>query len=155
MRLRTLENRLHGGLRDSSSGDVPTREPRPWSVASLAGQKYCLLTSYRSDGRPVSTPVWFGVEGERLYVRSGDQDGKVKRIRRNGDVLVTACAARGRPLGDPMQGVARILSPHEHDRAEAVLRARYGLGRKLYRLARRRLDAAYLEISPARRLTRQ
>ena len=147
MNLRVLENRFFGGVRDARAADIAQREVRRWNPSVVSEHKYCLLTSYRKDGTPVSTPVWFGIEGERLYVRSGGQDWKVKRIRRNPRVLVAPCTARGRPVGDPMVGVARVLDPDEWPRAESALRAHYGLGRKLYRLSRRRLDVAYLEIS--------
>jgi PPOX class probable F420-dependent enzyme len=145
--LRGLENRFFGGVRDARAADVTRREIRPWSPSALSDHNYCLLTSYRKDGTPVSTPVWFGIDAKRMYVRSGGQDWKIKRIQRNPRVLVAPCTARGRPLGDPMEGVARVLDPEAWPRGEAALRAHYGLGRKLYRLVRRRLDVAYIAIS--------
>ncbi len=149
--VRRFENRVFGSLRDTHAGDVVKAEAGAWSTASLRGHKYCLLTSYRSSGKPVSTPVWFGIEAGRLYIRSGAEDGKVKRIRRNPDVLVAPCTARGRPLGSPMKGAARILEPDEEAHAEAVLRASYGLGRRLYRLVRHRISITYLEVSDSQR----
>ncbi|MFL5823779.1 MAG: PPOX class F420-dependent oxidoreductase [Solirubrobacteraceae bacterium] len=149
MNLRALENRVYGGVKDAHAADVTQRDPRPWSLASLSGHKYCLLTSFRKSGAGVSTPVWFGIDGDRVYVRSGGQDGKVKRIRRDSRVLVTPCTARGRPLGDPMEGTARLLGESESKTGERALQARYGLGRRVYRLLRRRLDVAYIEVSAA------
>ncbi len=121
--------------------------PEDWSTANLRGNKYCLLTSYRRTGVAVNTPVWFGTDGDRIFIRSGPEDGKIKRIRRNQDVLITACSARGRPVGRPMKASARVLDPPEHAHAESVLRSSYGLGRRVYRFFGRRTAAAYLEVS--------
>jgi PPOX class probable F420-dependent enzyme len=145
--VRRLENRFYGRVRDRRAAEVATGEPGPWDTGRLRGHKYCLLTSYRASGAAVSTPVWFGIEGDRIYIRSGADDGKIKRIRRTATVLVAPCTARGGPLGDPMTGLARILDVGEHAHAEHVLRASYGLGRRIYRLVRRRISVAYVEVS--------
>jgi hypothetical protein len=58
---------------------------------------------------------------------------------------------RGRPLGPPAEGRARVLAdPGEERVAEAALQANYGLGRKLYEGAGGVLGTAavYLEITP-------
>jgi PPOX class probable F420-dependent enzyme len=39
------------------------------------------LTSLRRDGWPVSLPVWFVAEGERVWVRTPERSKKVARIR--------------------------------------------------------------------------
>jgi len=145
--IRRLESRFYGRVRHPDSAEVREAGAEEWSPARLHGHKYCLLTSFRASGAPVSVPVWFGTEGQNIYIRSGPEDGKVKRIRRNGQVLITPCTARGRPLGPPMPGAARVLEPHEEARAEAVLRSSYGLGRKVYRFLGRATRAAYLEVS--------
>ncbi len=145
--LRDIENRFFRLIRDpgAASGEAEA-EPGAWDIERLRRHKYCLLTSYRASGKAVATPVWFGVDGERIYIRSGAGDGKVKRIRRDPQVLIAPCTARGRPTGTPMRAAARILAERERDVAERALRRHYGLGRKVYRLVRRRLDAAYLEV---------
>lgn len=134
-------------VRDPRASEVAEVDAAPWSTRSLHGHSYCLLTSFRRSGESVSTPVWFGTGGDRIYIRSGAQDGKIKRMRRNLDVLITPCGARGRPLGRPMAATARILSPGEEPHAEAVLRASYGIGRRVYRVVRRRISVLYLEVS--------
>src|SRR5947209_13873084 len=130
MRLRPLENRLYARVRDPRAAELTKMEVRSGSPSVLGRGKYCLLRTFRNDGTPVDTPVWFGTDGERLYIRSGAEDGKVKRIRRDPRVLVAPCTARGKPLGDPVIGAARILPASDWPRAEAALRAHYGLGRK-------------------------
>lgn len=148
-RLRQLETRLYALVRHPQAGAAVARAGASWSPGLLHGHKYCLLVTYRRNGDPVATPVWFGLVGERLYFRSAASDGKIKRIRRRADVLVAPCTFRGIPLGAPMRGHARLLtSSLEEDRAERALQAHYGLGRRMYALTRAPLlEAAYVEVS--------
>jgi PPOX class probable F420-dependent enzyme len=120
--------------------------------AALRGRKYCLLVSYRRSGEPVPTPVWFALgSGEQLYVRTGSDAAKVKRVRANPRVLVGPADARGKPLGPLAEGTARVLAESEHQAAERVLQSNYGLGRRIYEalFGSRGENAAYLEVKPA------
>jgi uncharacterized protein len=38
------------------------------------------MTTVRRDGTPVTTPVWVVAAADRLYVWTGSETGKVKRI---------------------------------------------------------------------------
>jgi uncharacterized protein len=145
--IRNIENAVYGGVRDPSAQNVTDQPQQPWDTESLKNHKYVLLTTYRRNGTPVNTPVWFGPQGDRIYIRSGAADGKVKRIRHTPRVLITPCGARGAPIGETMQATARILEPRDYGPAEAALRTHYGFGRRLYRLIRRRIDVAYIEIA--------
>ena len=148
--LLRLEASLYARIRHPGAAQVCDQEPISWEPGLLQGHKHGLLVSFRRNGASVATPVWFGIEAERLYVRSGTQNGKVKRIRREPRVLVAPCTFRGRPLGRPMAARARILESHEEHQAERALQGNYGLGRWIYRLSRgRMLDASYLELMAA------
>jgi uncharacterized protein len=118
---------------------------------ALRGHKYCLLVTYRRSGQPVPTPVWFGLDdtGAVLYVRTEGGAGKVKRIRANPRVLVGPASARGKPAGPLAEGRARVLPASEVERAERVLQANYGLGRRLYEGMSGPLgvDTVYLEVT--------
>ena len=117
----------------------------------LQGHKYCLLVSYKRSGDPVPTPVWFGLGDGKLYVRSEATVAKVRRIRNDPRVRVAPCTVRGKPLGRPADGRARVLDDaSDEEEAEAALRANYGLGRKIYEGAGGALGAetVYLEITP-------
>jgi PPOX class probable F420-dependent enzyme len=125
------------------------------TFAPLAGHKYCQLVTFRRSGAAVRTPVWFAVDGDRLYVKTEKPSGKVRRIGNDPRVEVAPCTALGRPLGEPLRGRARLLGPDESDVAERVLRSRYGVGRRLFGalvepiFARRGLTPVYLEVVPA------
>lgn len=128
-----------------SAGTVP-------DFAALAGRKYALLTTFKRDGTPIPTPVWFGVGDDGLmYVRTEVDVGKVKRIRNDPHVRVAPASVRGKPLGPTTEARARVLPAEEEDRAEAAIAANYGLFRRLYEGSgeRMNLDLAYLEITPA------
>jgi PPOX class probable F420-dependent enzyme len=106
-------------------------EPRTSGFDHLRGQ-HCLVVSFRRSGEPVPTPVWFGREAGRVYFRSEERVGKVKRIRANPRVLLAPCDSRGKPRGPAAEGRARILPPDEEPFAEAAIQANFGLGRRLY-----------------------
>lgn len=119
----------------------------------LRGHKYCLLVTYRRSGESVPTPVWFGLGGDgKLYVQSEINVAKVKRIRNDPHVRVAPCTVRGKPLGPPAEGRARVLDrPSDEEEAEAALRTNCGLGRNIYVGAGGAFWAGtvYLEIDPA------
>ena len=118
----------------------------------LRDHKYCLLVTYKRSGEAVPTPVWFGLDDGKLYARSEAAVAKVKRIRNDPRVRVAPCTVRGKPLGPPAEGRARVLEqPSDEEEAEAALRANYGLGRRVYEGAGGVLGAetVYLEITPA------
>jgi PPOX class probable F420-dependent enzyme len=132
-----------------SSAAAETIDPEQ-GFQSLSGHKYCLLTTFRKSGDPVPTPVWFGLAEGRVYVSSEAAVGKVKRIRNNPRVRVAPATFRGRPLGPPIEGRARILAASESEPAERAIAANYGLFRKLYEGIGHRLpiDNVYIEVEP-------
>jgi PPOX class probable F420-dependent enzyme len=122
--------------------------------------KYLSLTTYRRDGTPASTPVWFVEEGGRLFVTTGAQSYKARRLRRNPACMVAPCTAGGKPRGDAIPATAAFLQPEEHARVDALMARKYRVDKilvlPLYRLAMRLRgkpaggpdDAAYLAITP-------
>ena len=57
--------------------------------------KYLSLTTYRRDGSPVSTPVWFVEDEGRLFVTTAADSYKARRLRKNSAAMVAPCTARG------------------------------------------------------------
>ncbi|NUT50695.1 MAG: PPOX class F420-dependent oxidoreductase [Saccharothrix sp.] len=93
----------------------------------LATGKYLLLTTFRKDGRAVPTPVWVAGGDDALYVWSAADAGKVKRIRRSGDVRIGPCDLRGKPTGDQVPATARLLDRAGSDRVRSLIARKYGL----------------------------
>jgi PPOX class probable F420-dependent enzyme len=124
--------------------------PRTGSIEAIRDCKRSLLVTYRHDGTPVPTPVWAAESDGHLYVRTERAAGKVKRLRNDPRLLVAPCTVRGRPLGDPFEAIAKVLSSTEESVAERALATRYGLGRAIFEWAMdmMRVDMGYLEITP-------
>ena len=128
-------------------------------VGTLAGEKYISLTTFKQDGTPVATPVWVvSDDGRRLLVWTGSQAWKVKRLRDNRRVLVSASDFRGRTHGESYEGVGRILDIPRGSLVEPLLNRKYGLTRRLLGLFNRMVrvltrkqpeQAAYIEIVDA------
>lgn len=93
----------------------------------LAPEKYISLTTYRRDGRAVATPVWMVRDGDALTVWTAADSGKVKRLRRNTQVTVAPCDARGRTHGAAVPGRAQLLDAAGTEEVKALLKRKYGL----------------------------
>ena len=98
--------------------------------ASLQGQKYINLETFRKNGQGVCTPVWFAGEPEqgppeKLYVYSTADSGKAKRIRNNPRVRVAPCDVRGKLLGDWIDAVASIVTGEEAEHGMKLLNKKY------------------------------
>jgi PPOX class probable F420-dependent enzyme len=80
-------------------------------LEEIRRSKHVSLVTFRKDGTPVATPVWHVVEGDRLFVVSEAKSWKVRRIRNDSRVEVTACDVRGRikPGAATATGTARLL----------------------------------------------
>jgi PPOX class probable F420-dependent enzyme len=111
-------------------------------VGALAGEKYISLTTFKQDRTPLATPVWVvSDDGRRLLVWTGPQTWKIKRLRRDPRVVVSASDFRGRtwrvrrgsgeasrhPAAEPRRAAAaaRPLQPacsRQHSEAAGAVR---------------------------------
>ena len=92
---------------------------------SLASESYCYLTTTgRVSGEPREIEIWFGLDGDTLYMLSGGRDRSdwVKNLIREPEVRVR--------LGDRIfEGRARIVSGEDEDaRARHLLLEKYSPG---------------------------
>jgi PPOX class probable F420-dependent enzyme len=97
------------------------------TVDTLGEASYVLVTSYRKDGRAVPTPVWVVRDGDAIAIWTVRDSGKVKRIRRDGTVLVGPCDVRGRLTGQEVPGRATILASTDTARIKELLKRKYGI----------------------------
>jgi PPOX class probable F420-dependent enzyme len=123
--------------------------PRAETFAHLQGHQYMALTTFRKTGQPVPTPVWFAQVGDKLYIVTQPDSGKVKRIRNNAQIEVAPCDMRGNVLGGSHEGMARLLPPDEFSGANRALVGKYGLMYRLFRLmwTVQRKTPIFLEIA--------
>jgi len=121
--------------------------------SDLDREAYISLATYRRDGRAVQTPVWFARRGERLYVFTENDAGKVKRLRNGPRARVAACNVVGRLRGDWIEARGRVVDDVKIERdAYDALHAKYGWQMKMVdfwsRLAGRIDSRAIVEIEP-------
>lgn len=134
---------------------IALRTLRPMTaLGDVATAKYVLLTTYRKDGTPVSTPVWGVARDDKLYVWTETESWKVKRLRRNPAVTVQACDMRGKTTrGNLVKGSARLLDAAETERVRGWVRRKYWLTAPLLVLAsnltRGKAGTIGIEISPS------
>jgi uncharacterized protein len=100
-------------------------------VDDIGRSKYVSLTTYRKDGTAVATAVWHVLHEGEVFIVSELDAWKVKRIRRNGHVVVTACDFRGKisPGAPSTEGTARLLDEAGTLTARALLARRYVMSR--------------------------
>lgn len=121
-------------------------------VDRLAAGQYVSLITYRKDGTAVPTPVWVSRDGDKLFVWTHADSGKVKRIRNRGHVMVAPCDARGRLQGEAVDAAARVLDdPADIARVQKLHQGKYGVVFRLFRAAggvlRRGRGYAAIEIT--------
>jgi PPOX class probable F420-dependent enzyme len=107
------------------------------TLEQLSSEKYLLLTTFRKDGRAVSTPLWVVPDGTGLAFWTPTDTGKLKRIRNNGRVTLQPCDVRGNPRGEVVEAHARIGDAADRQRVGAGLRKKYGLLGRLTELGSR------------------
>ena len=104
--------------------------------------RHISLESYRRNGTPVRTPVWFAEVDGVLYVYTLEKLGKVKRIRANPRVRVAPCDFFGKLRGAWRDAEAHIAAGEEERRGQEPLRQKYwpwkSIGNFYSRLLRRR-----------------
>jgi hypothetical protein len=101
--------------------------------AAFAGHKYLNLETFKRSGEGVKTPVWFAADPKadlasneaRLYAYTIGNSGKVKRMRNNGKVRIAPCDARGKVLGEWVDGRAEFLAGAEATYADDLLNKKY------------------------------
>lgn len=149
-RLARAGDRLFDRFRHHAAFDLTEATAVDGHLASLQGHDYAVLVTFRRNGEPVPSPVWFGVDRVgRAYVKTAEDVGKVKRIHGNNRVLIAPCTARGKPTGPAVRATARLLPPERWGQAEAALTAAYGIGRGISeRFLTSTGPVTYLEISP-------
>lgn len=120
-----------------------------------------ILTTLRRDGMPISLPLWFACENERVYVATPSKTKKVARLRRDDRVsfLVETGERWAELKAVQLNGRARIVDdPEQIKRVRELLNEKYAA----FRTSRRSMpaktsqhyssDQTILEILPDERL---
>lgn len=100
--------------------------------AHLKDQEYCLLTTFKKNGDPVPTPMWFVLEDEAVYMTTRGGSWKIKRLKRDPAVTIGPCSSSGRPRGEMLPAQGSVLEePDDIERWAKALNKKYGLKKKL------------------------
>ena len=120
------------------------------------GDTRCIaLTTYRRDGRPVTTPVWAAPLNGNLYVVTARSTGKVRRLRATDRIRFAPSNMNGRRiLGAWHEGSGRVVEDEQRrGEALAALQRKYGwqmsLAMLINRLRGLDRERVVLELTPA------
>ena len=94
-------------------------------------QKYINLETYKKDGTPVRTPVWFVIDKDLIYVITRDSTGKVKRLKNNQDVRIVSCSFKGEPKNEWVKGKTEMITGEEADMVIKLRKKKYGMFARL------------------------
>ena len=100
-------------------------------------QKYINLETYKKDGTPIRTPVWFVIDKDLIYVITRDSTGKVKRLGNNQDVRIVSCSFKGKPKNGWVKAKAEKITGEEADKAIKLRKKKYGMSGRLVSLFRK------------------
>lgn len=112
-----------------------TEKPAP---SIFPNRKYVVIESYRKNGEPVRTPVWFVEHQGTLYVRTGKDTSKAKRIGRDPNIRIAPCSGRGTPKAAWVEAEARPATEEEAQQTYLLFKQKYGLTFRLVELIRKR-----------------
>jgi len=123
------------------------------TAAELDRHRYVSLATFRRNGTPVATPVWFAATDGKLYVFTAGEAGKVKRLRHSSRARVAPCDSRGGLCGEWQDATVRMVTDATViARAEAAVRRKYGWQSVMLdlfsRLSGRFKHRAWIEIAP-------
>jgi len=96
-----------------------------------------LLTTFRRDGTPVSTPVWVvALDGGDVGFWTSSGSGKAKRLAHTARVTVTPCDARGRVKAGAttVEATARVVTGSELEDIRRRIISKYGVMTKFTKL---------------------
>lgn len=96
------------------------------ALTRLGDTPYVSLATWRKNGKEVRTAVWVARSGDRLYVFSERDAGKVKRLRNSPKAAVAPCDVRGGVKGDFTPARAAVIED------AAVIAAAYAAFRQKY-----------------------
>ena len=94
-------------------------------------QKYVNLETYKKDGTPVRTPVWFMIDGDIVYVVTREKTGKVKRLKNNQNIRIVPCSFKGKPESEWIKGIAQNITGEEAEKAIKLRKKKYGFSARL------------------------
>jgi uncharacterized protein len=103
-------------------------------MAIGADEGCVLLTTFKRDGTPVATPVWWVDMGNGTFgFWTSSASGKAKRLAHTARVTVQPCNQRGvvKPGTQPEEASARLVTGAQHEEIRRRVIAKYGFWTKV------------------------
>jgi len=94
-------------------------------------QKYINLETYKKDGTPIRTPVWFVIDKDLIYVITRESTGKVKRLKNNQSVRIVPCSFKGQSKNEWVNGRAEKITGEDADEIIKLRKKKYGFAVRL------------------------
>lgn len=104
-------------------------------LKQFKNQAYLNMETYRKNGEGVKTPVWFVLHEGTIYVRTGSDSWKVKRLRNDPRVSIVPSDGRGKPLDDWIMARGDLIE--DTAKAEEVndlFNRKYGMQKRFFDL---------------------
>jgi uncharacterized protein len=104
------------------------------TLDQFSGKSYLNLETYKKDGHPVRTTVWFVVgemDSGELYVRTLEDSGKVKRLRTNPKVRIVPSSFEGKPSGSWIDATAERANGGDSAHVNDLFKKKYGIQKAL------------------------
>ncbi len=111
--------------------------------------KYINIQTYKKNGQPISTPVWFIIKDNKIFFRTIHNSGKIKRIRNNNNVNFALCDIRGKIKGEWFEGLAKIENDSDN-KILSQINKKYGISSILMKIFYKikKIDIVILSIKP-------
>ena len=151
-RASAIQYKVLDAIRHRGAFEIAKREGVVGDFSSFRGARQCLLITFKRSGEAVPSPVNFGLsEDGKLYLRSEPDVAKVRRMRHDSHVRVCACSFRGKPLGELVEGTARIIPDSETSRAHELIAANWDPASRVFERSvdRLKVPLVYIEVTPA------
>lgn len=100
-------------------------------ISTFSAFNYIKLVTFRKNGQPVGTTVWFTTDGTKIYVVTRSETGKVKRLRNNPNVRIAPSGMIGKLKGKWFDGRAAFANAQDLEYALESRKKKYGLKAKL------------------------
>lgn len=119
--------------------------------ATFDRNPFIALTTYRKNGTPVMTPVWFVQQEGKLFVWTAADSGKAKRLKHNPCVQFGPSTHSGKLLGAIQKGRAHFVKQKEYPTLEKAFKDKYGWQVNLFSLLWKIQghEHTYIEITSA------
>jgi PPOX class probable F420-dependent enzyme len=95
----------------------------------LGDETFVSLTTFKNNGDAVASPMWIVRDADQVSVWTPADASKVKRVRRDPRVTLTACGRTGKvKAGRPtFDGTAEVITdPPSVARTESLIKHKYG-----------------------------